>query len=145
MERSLEAQGLRHTVPRRTILEVLVGMEGPFTSTQLTAAVARADQRIGRASVFRLLQLLRQCGLVERLHGPDMELYMLCLRSGHHHHVTCSVCGRTEAFALDDADAIAQAVERIGYRMEHHVLQVFGVCRACQEHSGKQVEEELSE
>ena len=145
MERALDTQGLRHTVPRRTMLEVLAGMDHPFTSAELTEQVARTDPSIGRASVFRLLQLLRRCGLVERLHGPEAELYTLCLMTGHHHHVTCSVCGHTDVFTLEDAEAIARAVERIGYRMEHHVLQVFGVCGACQEHAGGQVEGESSE
>ena len=133
MERALDAQGLRHTLPRRTILQVLADMGHPFTSTELTAEVAKADPRIGRASVFRLLQLLRNCGLVERLHGPGAELYMLCLATGHHHHVTCSVCGRTDTFSLEDDEAVARAVERIGYRMDHHVLQAFGVCPGCRD------------
>jgi len=131
LERALDAQGLRHTVPRRTILDVVAAMGRPFTPTELTEQVALADPRIGRASVFRLLQLLRQSGLVERLHGPAGELYTLCLAVGHHHHVTCTVCGRTEAFVLEDDDAVARAVEQVGYRMEQHVLQVFGVCAAC--------------
>ncbi len=140
MERALDAQGLRRTVPRRTILEVVAGIGRPFTSTELTERVATRDPGIGRASVFRLLQLLRGCGLVERLHGPGAELYTLCLRAGHHHHVTCTACGRTEAFMLEDDDAVARAVERLGYRMEHHVLQAFGVCPACQGHGPAQGE-----
>ncbi len=135
MEQALDAQGLRRTVPRRAILEVVAGIGRPFTSTELTERVAARDPSIGRASVFRLLQLLRGCGLVERLHGPGTELYTLCLRAGHHHHVTCTVCGRTESFILEDDDAVARAVEGLGYRMEHHVLQAFGVCPGCRDRS----------
>ncbi len=135
MERALDAQGLRHTLPRRTMLEVVAGMGRPFTATELTERVAGRDPHIGRASVFRLLQLLRGSGLVERLHGPDGELYTLCLAREHHHHVTCTVCGQTATFSLEDDRAVARAVERIGFRMEHHVLQVFGVCPACREHT----------
>ncbi len=133
MERALDAQGLRHTLPRRTILEVVAAMGHPFTPSELTEQVAQRDPHIGRASVFRLLQLLRGCGLVERLHGPDGELYTLCLATEHHHHVTCTVCGRTATFSLEDDAAVGRAVERIGYRMDHHVLQVFGVCPACRD------------
>ncbi len=131
LERALDARGLRQTMPRRTILGVLAGMDRPFTSTELTEHVAKVDPRIGRASVYRLLQLLRGCGLVERLHGPATEAYVLCLLRDHHHHATCSVCGRAETFTLEDSASIERAVERIGYTMEHHVLEVVGVCPAC--------------
>lgn len=133
MERALDAQGLRRTAPRRTMLQVVAGIGHPFTASELTERVADAAPGIGRASVFRLLQLLRNCGLVERLHGPDAELYTLCLATGHHHHVTCSVCGRTETFVLEDDAAVTRAVERLGYRIDHHVLQAFGVCPDCRQ------------
>jgi Fur family ferric uptake transcriptional regulator len=136
LERALDKQGLRHTLQRQTILEVVAGIGHPFSAGELTEEVAKADPSIGRASVFRLLQLLRSCSLVERLHGPDAELYTLCLAAGHHHHVTCTVCGRTEAFSLEDDAVVARAVERVGYRMEHHVLQAFGICADCQTGSG---------
>ncbi len=137
MESALARQGFRHTLPRRTILQVVASIGHQFTPSELTAEVAKADPGIGRASVFRVLQLLRTCGLVERLHAPDAEVYTLCLTAGHHHHVTCRVCGRTEVFSLEDDGAVARAVERVGYSMENHVLQAFGVCPACRGASGR--------
>ena len=131
MERALDEQGLRSTAPRRTILRVLASMQHPFTPTELTEQVAAADDSIGRASVYRLLQLLRSRDIVERLHGPADEQYLLCLEEGHHHHIVCEVCGRTQSFTLEDTDAIARAVERLGYRMHDHVLQVYGCCPEC--------------
>jgi len=121
------------THSRRIIVRVIAGMGRPFTATELTQAVSAADATVGRASVYRALLLLRQRGFVERLHGgTDAERYTLCLQTAHHHHVTCSRCGRTDEFTLQDGDAaLNRAVAALGYVPEYHVLEAYGICPAC--------------
>ncbi len=136
VEERLAHEGFRLTGARRAIIDVMARFEHPFTTGELESAVTRAASRVGRASVYRTLALLESQGLVEKLHQAGAEHYTLCLRSEHHHHVTCIRCGQTEDFLLQDRLDIVDAVEgltrSLGYLPEHHVLEVYGTCPACQ-------------
>lgn len=127
--------GRRMTRQRRVVLHAVERFDRPFSAGELTRAVASADAAIGRASVYRTLALMVQAGQVQRLHTGGRERYTLCLAPEHHHHVTCTVCGRTADFSLARVDAFERAVEAavstLGYRSQSHVLEVHGICGRC--------------
>jgi len=132
--RALDDGGYRLTAPRLAIAELIASQDGHFTAQDL-AAVAR-ERRVGlsRATLFRALDLLVELAVVERLDLPSGDhAYVSCARS-HHHHVVCSRCGRT---AEVDDSGVAAAVDAIsrrsGYTIETHRLELFGICRRCQE------------
>ena len=132
---AISRRGLRVTAPRRTVIAVMAQFGQPFSATELTERVAEVDPSIGRASVYRTLALLAETGAVQRLHGAGRERYTLCADQSHHHHVTCSRCGRTEGFSLSTfvglEQAVEQAVATLGYRAQSHVLEVRGLCKNC--------------
>ncbi len=135
---TLEAAGYRLTGPRRTLAELISREPGYFTAADLVAATGSADPAIGRATVFRVLELLSQLGLIERLDLPSGERAYLSCEPSHHHHVICSRCGR----AADVADCgLAQVADemgrRTGYRVAAHRLALFGLCPACQGQGGQ--------
>ena len=136
MEAALARDGYRLTRARHTILGTLTALDHPFTATELQEAVSREEPGIGRASVYRTLLLLEELGYVEKLHQPGSEHYTLCLKTRHHHHLTCTRCGRSEALALgDDLGVLATlnaAARDLGYLPRTHVLAVYGICPACQ-------------
>jgi Fur family transcriptional regulator, ferric uptake regulator len=129
--------GQRMTRQRRAVMRALESFDRPFSAGELTRAVAAADPGVGRASVYRTLALMVSTGQVQRLHTGGRERYTLCLEPEHHHHVTCTLCGRTEDFSLARVEAFEAAVEaavaQLGYLPQGHVLEVHGLCRACAE------------
>jgi Fur family ferric uptake transcriptional regulator len=140
--------GGRMTRQRRAVLAAVERFDRPFSASELTRAVAETDPGVGRASVYRTLALMLAAGQVQRLHTGGRERYTLCLQAAHHHHVTCTACGRTEDFSLARVDAFEAAVEaavaRLGYRPRSHVLEVHGVCARCAENETGSSEREES-
>lgn len=134
---AIDRRGLRVTGPRRTVIAAMARFGRPFSASELTLAVARLNPAVGRASVYRTLALLARTGAVERLHGAGRERYTLCAQDSHHHHVTCTRCGRTGDFALSQMVGLEQAVDAavaaLGYRAQSHVLEVRGLCRSCRD------------
>src|SRR3954452_13011725 len=63
----LAAQGYRHTSTRVAIAEAIAARTTSFTARELVDELA--PRGVGRATVFRVLDLLVQTGLLERLHG----------------------------------------------------------------------------
>lgn len=135
MSRALSQAGLRVTGPRRGVAQLLSEREGQFTAEELLAESQRRGLGIGRATIFRSLELLGRLNLVERVDLPSGEhAYLLC-EPEHHHHVICSQCGRAASFGMDDRglpERLEQVARATGYRIDAHRLEVYGRCPDCQ-------------
>ena len=129
---ALAGAGYRLTAPRRAVADLIAGHDGHFTASDLAAAAR--DRRLGlsRATLFRVLDLLIELGVVERLDLPSGEHAYVPCATTHHHHAVCSRCGRT---AEVDDSGLAVAVREIerqsGFRIDTHRLELFGLCRHC--------------
>jgi Fur family transcriptional regulator, ferric uptake regulator len=131
--RALDAAGYRVTSPRRSLADVVSALDGHFTASDLAVAARRRGLRIGRATLFRSLDVMIEIGVVERLDLPSGDHAYVACAPAHHHHVVCSRCGR--AVEVDD-EGLTEAVRRIeletGFRIDSHRLELFGRCRHCQ-------------
>lgn len=130
--RTLGDAGYRLTEARRAVASLVGSRIGPFTAADLVADARARRLGIGRATVFRALDLLAALRLVERLDLPSgAHAYVRC-EPAHHHHVVCTRCGRTTEVEDCAMTAIAREVaRRSGYRVDEHRLELFGVCPAC--------------
>ena len=130
--RALERGGYRLTAPRRAVAELIVGHDGHFTVLELAAAARERRLGVSRATLFRVLELLVELGVVERLDLPSgAHAYVPCAPA-HHHHIVCSRCGRTAE--VDDsglAGAVREIERQSGFRIDTHRLELFGLCRHC--------------
>lgn len=128
---ALDRAGHRLTGPRRTVADLVAARDGHFTAADLVDD-ARAHG-IGRATVFRSIDLFTSLGLVERVDLPGGEHAYVACDTAHHHHAICTRCGRS--FDVDDAglsDVLARMGSRSGFRVTAHRLEIFGLCAACQ-------------
>jgi len=129
---TLDRAGYRLTEPRRRLASLIANRDAHFTAGDLLADSRALRLGVGRATVFRTLEVLEELGAVERLDLPSGEhAYVVCQRA-HHHHVVCSSCGRTSE--IDDAGlrvVVGEIARRTGYRVDEHRLELFGLCPAC--------------
>jgi Fur family transcriptional regulator, ferric uptake regulator len=127
------SKGRRTTRPRRDIADLIREHNGCFTAAELLAEADSRHVRVGRATVFRTLDLLAEQGALERIDLPTGEhAYVACEPEQHHHHVVCRNCGRS----VEVADAGLQAVVRqigaqSGFLIESHRLELYGLCPEC--------------
>ena len=134
---ALAGAGYRLTGPRRSLADLVVDLDGHFTASELAIAARQRGLRVGRATVFRALELMIELGVVERLDMPSGEHAYVACAPAHHHHVVCSRCGRTAE--VDDAGlagAVRDIERRSGFRIDAHRLELFGLCRHCLARSG---------
>jgi Fur family ferric uptake transcriptional regulator len=131
---ALEDAGCRLTEPRRAIAGFVAGRGGStFTAADIVADVRAQRLGIGRATVFRAIDLLVSVGVVERIDLQNGEhAYVACVPT-HHHHVVCSRCARAVEVGDLGLGAVArEASRRTGYRIDEHRLELFGLCPVCQ-------------
>ena len=130
--------GYRLTAPRRAVADLIGARDGHFRAADLVDDAAARRLGIGRATIFRTLEVLEAVGAIERIDLPTGgHAYITCEPVDHHHHVVCARCGR----ATDVGDTgLAAVVTRIGretgYRIDEHRLELFGMCPSCQLESG---------
>lgn len=134
---ALERADLRVTGARRAVAEAVGDQEGHFTAEDVLDAAQRRRRGVGRATVFRSLELLTGLGLIERVDLPSgSHAYVACQPSVHHHHVLCSVCGRSVDVADVGLSPVIRRVEsETGYRIDTHRLEMFGICPDCRARS----------
>ena len=129
---ALDQAGYRLTEPRRSLAALIADQEGHFTAASLVEAARARRLGVGRATVFRTLEILEDLGAVERLDLPSGEHAYVGCEPAHHHHVVCSSCGRTDE--IEDAGlraVVAEIADRTGYRVDEHRLELFGLCPTC--------------
>lgn len=131
---AFEGAGYRLTSPRRALAGLIAAHAGHFTADALLLESKRRRLGLGRATIFRSLDVLAELGAVERLDLPSGEHAFVACEPAHHHHVVCSSCGRSTGVSDHGLERIANAVGReTGYRVVGHRLELFGVCPSCQE------------
>jgi Fe2+ or Zn2+ uptake regulation protein len=129
---ALTQAGERVTHPRLAVARLVAGRAGHFTAAQLIEDAEASGEPIGRATVFRALDLFTSLGLVERVDLPGGNHAFVACDAVHHHHAICTNCGRSTD--IDDgalADVLAGLGRQAGFRVAAHRLEVFGLCAAC--------------
>jgi Fe2+ or Zn2+ uptake regulation protein len=129
---ALDRAGFRVTEPRRSVAELIADREGHFTAADLVADARRRRLGVGRATIFRALELFSEMGVVERLDLPSGEHAYIPCEPIHHHHVVCSRCGRAEDVEDCGMGAVAREISRrTGFRIDDHRLELYGLCPDC--------------
>jgi Fur family ferric uptake transcriptional regulator len=127
---ALADRGYRETESRRLIARAVAARETAFSAQDICAELA--PRGVGRATVFRTLNLLHEVGLLNRLHvGDGCHWYTVC-NPHHHHHLVCVQCG--SVYPLGEcriASEAGQVAARVGFVVEGHHMEVFGRCAAC--------------
>jgi Fur family transcriptional regulator, ferric uptake regulator len=130
---ALDRAGYRVTSPRKAVADLIVRHDGHFTAAELESEARERHLEVGRATIFRALDLFATLKLVERVDLPDGDHAYVACDPVHHHHAICTTCGR--ALDVNDeglGDVLAEIGRRSGFKVTLHRLELFGVCGPCQ-------------
>lgn len=130
---TLRDAGYKITNARMTVLQVIEDFGGHVTSAQVLDAVAARDNSIGRASVFRTLDLLTELGIIRPTYIESSQTpYYVMMPNGHHHHVICTHCNRIIEFDDCGLKALQQRLEtEYNLSITGHLLEFYGQCEDC--------------
>jgi Fur family ferric uptake transcriptional regulator len=129
----LRDAGHKLTDARLTVLNVLEKSGGHITSAEVLDRVNALAPNIGRASVFRTLDLLTRLSIVRPTYVDSSvtPTYVL-LPDGHHHHIICTNCSRVIEFEDCHLSALAAELEaKLHVKLTGHLLEFYGLCDRC--------------
>lgn len=129
----LERRGARATRERMVLFEEIFDHHGHIDAEELLAGLGRRGAKISRATVYRNLDLLVECGLVHRHRlGRNRFLYEHVHRGQRHDHLVCTECGRVAEFVSPGIEALQAEICRAhGFDPAVHTLQISSRCREC--------------
>ena len=130
----LAQAGLKRGGARERVIELLATKPCALSAVEIEDELRSLGRPTGRASVYRVLDLLVEHGLAERLEvGDGQARFERSHPDGeHHHHLVCDRCGRLVAF--DDSgleQAIDRLSDRLGVRVDSHDVLLRGACQRC--------------
>ena len=126
----------RNTRPRRVIAERLIELAHSgrdFSMDDLWQDLRHREPRLGRATVYRSVELLVNAGLLDRIEFADgTHRYRVCGGDEHHHHLTCTSCHRVvDVDVCIPPEQFAALTEKTHFSIEGHSITLFGRCAAC--------------
>ncbi|ACL24912.1 Fur family transcriptional regulator [Chloroflexus aggregans] len=130
---ALREHHIRLTQPRRAIIHWIACQPHVFSTEALAAALAPPPTRVSRATAYRMVDYLREQGWLTRIR-TERGLYAYARTlPGHYHHAICRRCGAT--LLIDGCailDELNVVLARHGFRVQHHLLELTGLCWRCQ-------------
>jgi Fur family ferric uptake transcriptional regulator len=129
----LRRRGLRSTPERRALLRAIFAQHRHIDAEEILAAARAGGHKISRATVYRNLELLVECGLVARVTLPGGRAVYEHLHPGlEHDHLSCRQCGRMVEFVSPGISALLVEICRAhDFDPAAPQLQISGLCRAC--------------
>lgn len=125
----LRQRGISPTHQRLWVLKYLLTHPGHPSAEEMFEAARDADPPLSKASVYNILHLFEESGLLK-----TVQIDGACLRydilAQEHGHFQCDACGRIFNFSAAIDDAATQGLE--GFRVRQRDVYFRGLCTDCQ-------------
>lgn len=131
--KQLKSAGLKITVPRLKILQVLEQTrEHHLSAENVYQKLVDMGEEVSLATVYRVLTQFEAAQLIDR-HNFEGGYSVFELRQEtHHDHLVCIKCGVVEEF-FDEIIETRQykIAEQARFKITSHALNIYGICPNC--------------
>lgn len=127
-------KGMRSTVLRRRVLELLFERREPLSHIEIFEALAAAGKAPDRVTLYRTLSAFSGARIVHEIHGTDGAVRFCLSESSHggclgnHPHFLCRKCGRMNCLSDQPLPYVEVPA---GTLVEGKQLLIFGLCPQC--------------
>ncbi|MEA3213711.1 MAG: Fur family transcriptional regulator, ferric uptake regulator [Chthoniobacter sp.] len=126
-------KGLRKTTQRDAIIEAAFSTTEHYTAEELLAMARKVDPSVSRATVYRTLPLLVECGVLKEMDfGKDYKFYdPNYIDHPHHNHLICVDCNRIVEFEDQHIELLEDCIsKRLGFSPASKSLRIEASCDA---------------
>jgi Fur family ferric uptake transcriptional regulator len=132
-EAFLRTRKLKLTRERKAILAAIARRAPHFDAEELLMEFQNSGNRVSRATVYRTLNLLVRCGLVQKNNlGSSHACYEAARGRERHDHLICIQCGKVFDLERKDLGPLHDGLgQEPVFAPLYHNLQIFGLCGDC--------------
>lgn len=129
----LAGKGLKLTRQRETVVDEIFSSRGHFEAEDIVERLKHKRARVSRATVYRTLELLQECRLVEKINfGTSRSFYEHIHLGMHHDHIICTRCNVVIEFVDERIEKLQEEIcASHGIRLNSHSMRLFGECKVC--------------
>lgn len=129
----LHDRGLKYTPERRVLIEEIFSTHEHLEAEQLLISIRQSGKRVAKATIYRTLPLLVDCGIIKRVEfGDKMARYEHVLGHAPHDHMVCRTCGKIIEFDSSEVAGLRDTIAaRYGFQTSGHRFQIAGLCSDC--------------
>lgn len=130
--KQLKTAGLKTTLPRVKIIEVLEQSEsGHLSAEDIYRVLREKGEQIGLATIYRVLTQLETAGILRRQRFGDAQAKFEIETGEHHDHIICVKCGKVVEFhaKLIEDEQRKVALDN-GFKIKGHEMVLYGICDA---------------
>ena len=134
-EATCHERGFKLTRLRRLVLELVWGSHEPVKAYDILDKLKGEDFSSAPPTVYRALDFLQAEGMVHKI--ESLNAYVGCARPEQRHvsqFLICHSCGSVAE--LDDQEIrklLAKKAAKLGFRIDHEMIEIKGICSACAE------------
>ena len=123
----------RITPERFDVLDAVLAWNDHFDADNLFIYLKNNGSKVSRATVYKTLALLHECGLVSRYRfSQGHAQYEKTTDRPHHDHMVCTKCGKIVEFENARVERLQDdACAHYGFTPMYHSFQIFGICLEC--------------
>jgi Fur family transcriptional regulator, ferric uptake regulator len=140
----LRDRGLKYTPERQMLLLEVLGTPQHFEAEQLLISMRQSGKRVAKATIYRTLPLLADCGIIKQVQfGDNLARYEPILGQAPHDHMVCGNCRRIIEFDSTQVESLRNVIAaRHEFQPSGHRFQITGLCKECAPSQAKPVEVE---
>jgi len=130
----LKDNGLRVTAGKMAVFDAVQRLESHFSQQDLFDQLKASGRVVHRATVYRVLPLLEQAGIIRHVHFHDgaEARYEHHFDHQHHDHLRCLACGRVIEITRPKLEEEKRSVcHQYGFEPVDHRFWVVGYCSRC--------------
>jgi Fur family ferric uptake transcriptional regulator len=129
----LKQRALKNTPERFTILDEIIRWHKHFEADSLLIHLKTKNKKISRATIYRTLELLVDCGLVKKVtFNTAQAWYEQVSGFSNHDHFICEQCGKIIEFYDASINRIHEHLRaKYGLDVLHYTYHLHGLCAAC--------------
>lgn len=132
----IKKAGLKVTLPRMKILEILEGSgQRHMSAEDIYKVMLESSEEIGLATIYRVLTQFEAAGLVVRHHFESGQAVFEINEGEHHDHLVCVKCGKVVEFMDETIERRQKEIARQnGFTLTEHSMILYGECsdKKCQ-------------
>lgn len=127
----LKEKGFKMTPQRRLILDYIHDNQSHLTADELISYLESRAPGINKSTVYRTLDLLEESGCVVKSETDGHFIYHHA-EEGHHHHLVCRVCGKTQDCNENIFSCVKDTLaDNYGFQADLKHMMISGICAAC--------------
>ena len=135
-DQDLQYTRRRRTQERTMVLDCVETLQGHFTADDVVGLLSEGKANVAVATVYSTLELLTECGILDRRHFDGRTAYYE-KASSPHMHLVCTRCGKIRDLRDRNIDSLVATRRFSSFVPSHYAMTVYGLCGTCSRASGK--------